>query len=112
LVSKDGAPMPQEHFARVVNVNLNLLGTFNVIRIVAARMTRAEPLADGERGVIVCTVSVAAYDGQVGQAAYAASKGGLVSLTLPLARSRAVRRVRDDDRAGAFPHTAAVHVTG
>ena len=92
LVGRDGAPMPQEDFARVINVNL--LGTFNVIRIAAARMTATEPLADGERGVIVCTASVAAYDGQVGQAAYAASKGGLVSLTLPLARDLAQYGVR------------------
>lgn len=92
LVGKDGSPMPQEDFARVINVNL--LGTFNVIRVAAARMTQAEPLADGERGVIVCTASVAAYDGQVGQAAYAASKGGLVSLTLPLARDLAQYGVR------------------
>jgi NAD(P)-dependent dehydrogenase (short-subunit alcohol dehydrogenase family) len=87
LVGRDGTPMPQEDFARVINVNL--LGTFNVLRIAAARMTRAEPLADGERGVIVCTASIAAYDGQVGQAAYAASKGGLVSLTC---RSRVISR--------------------
>lgn len=92
LVGRDGAAMPQEDFARVINVNL--LGTFNVIRLAAARMTGAEPLADGERGVIVCTASVAAYDGQVGQAAYAASKGGLVSLTLPLARDLAQYGVR------------------
>ncbi len=81
-----------EDFARVVNVNL--LGTFNAIRLAAARMTRAEPLSDGERGVIVCTASVAAFDGQIGQAAYAASKGGLVSLTLPLARDLAQFGVR------------------
>lgn len=92
LVGRDGEPMPQADFARVINVNL--LGTFNVIRIAAARMTATEPLADGERGVIVCTASVAAYDGQVGQAAYAASKGGLVSLTLPLARDLAQYGVR------------------
>jgi NAD(P)-dependent dehydrogenase (short-subunit alcohol dehydrogenase family) len=92
LVGRDATPMPQEDFARVINVNL--LGTFNVLRIAAARMTRAEPLADGERGVIVCTASIAAYDGQVGQAAYAASKGGLVSMTLPLARDLAQYGVR------------------
>jgi NAD(P)-dependent dehydrogenase (short-subunit alcohol dehydrogenase family) len=92
LVGRDGTPMPQEDFARVINVNL--LGTFNVVRLAAARMTGAEPLTDGERGVIVCTASVAAYDGQVGQAAYAASKGGLVSLTLPLARDLAQYGVR------------------
>ena len=92
LVGRDGSAMPQEDFARIVNVNL--LGTFNVIRLAAARMTRAEPMEDGERGVIVCTASVAAYDGQIGQAAYAASKGGLVSLTLPLARDLAQFGVR------------------
>jgi NAD(P)-dependent dehydrogenase (short-subunit alcohol dehydrogenase family) len=92
LVGRDGNAMPQEDFARIINVNL--LGTFNVIRLAAARMTRAEPMEDGERGVIVCTASVAAYDGQVGQAAYAASKGGLVSLTLPLARDLAQFGVR------------------
>ncbi len=92
LVGRDGSAMPQEDFARIVNVNL--LGTFNVIRLAAARMTRAEPLNDGERGVIVCTASVAAFDGQIGQAAYAASKGGLVSLTLPLARDLAQYGVR------------------
>ncbi|QCP54096.1 SDR family NAD(P)-dependent oxidoreductase [Trinickia violacea] len=92
LVGRDGAAMPQDDFARIINVNL--LGTFNVIRLAAARMTRALPLEDGERGVIVCTASVAAYDGQVGQAAYAASKGGLVSLTLPLARDLAQFGVR------------------
>ncbi|TKC92327.1 SDR family NAD(P)-dependent oxidoreductase [Trinickia terrae] len=92
LVGRDGSAMPQEDFARIINVNL--LGTFNVIRLAAARMTRAEPLKDDERGVIVCTASVAAYDGQVGQAAYAASKGGLVSLTLPLARDLAQYGVR------------------
>lgn len=92
LVGRDGSAMPQEDFARIVNVNL--LGTFNVIRLAAARMTRAEPMQDGERGVIVCTASVAAYDGQIGQAAYAASKGGLVSLTLPLARDLAQFGVR------------------
>lgn len=92
LVGRDGRAMPQEDFARIVNVNL--LGTFNVVRLTAARMTGADPLDDGERGVIVCTASVAAYDGQIGQAAYAASKGGLVSLTLPLARDLAQYGVR------------------
>lgn len=92
LVGRDGNAMAQEDFARIVNVNL--LGTFNVIRQTAARMTRAEPVEDGERGVIVCTASVAAFDGQIGQAAYAASKGGIVSLTLPLARDLAQFGVR------------------
>ena len=73
---------------------MNLIGTFNVIRLAAAEVVKLDPLDDGERGVIVCTASVAAFDGQVGQEAYAASKGGLVSLTLPLARDLAPFGVR------------------
>ncbi|MCM5680423.1 SDR family NAD(P)-dependent oxidoreductase [Schlegelella sp. S2-27] len=92
VVGKDGQPMPLEDFKRVIDVNL--VGTFNVVRLVAAGMVKLDPLNDGERGVIVCTASVAAYDGQVGQEAYAASKGGLVSLTLPLARDLAQFGVR------------------
>ena len=84
LISRDGTPMPIEDFRRVIEVNL--VGTFNVIRLATAEIVKLDPLEDGERGVIVCTASVAAFDGQVGQEAYAASKGGLVSLTLPLAR--------------------------
>jgi NAD(P)-dependent dehydrogenase (short-subunit alcohol dehydrogenase family) len=91
LVGRDG-PMPLEDFSRIVNVNL--VGTFNAIRLAAADMVALEPLQDQERGVIVCTSSVAAYDGQVGQAAYAASKGGIASLTLPLARDLAQFGVR------------------
>ncbi len=83
LVGKDG-PMPLEDFTRVIQINL--VGTFNVMRVAAADMIKQPELADGERGVIVNTSSVAAYDGQVGQVAYAASKGGIVSMTLPLAR--------------------------
>jgi NAD(P)-dependent dehydrogenase (short-subunit alcohol dehydrogenase family) len=75
---------PLEHFTRVIDINL--VGTFNVIRVAAAAMANNQPNAGGERGVIVATASVAAFDGQVGQAAYAASKGGIVALTLPLAR--------------------------
>lgn len=92
LVGKDGSPMPLEDFSRIINVNL--IGTFNVIRLAAAEMVALEPLEDGERGVIIATSSVAAYDGQVGQAAYSASKGGLTSLTLPLARDLAQFGVR------------------
>lgn len=92
VVGKDGSPMPLEDFKRVIDVNL--VGTFNVIRLAAAEMAKNEPLEDGERGVIVNTASVAAFDGQVGQEAYAASKGGLVSLTLPLARDLAQHGVR------------------
>ncbi|MBM3580621.1 MAG: SDR family NAD(P)-dependent oxidoreductase [Alphaproteobacteria bacterium] len=90
-VGRDG-PMALESFARVVRVNL--IGTFNVLRLAAADMAGAEPLAGGERGVIVNTSSIAAFEGQVGQAAYAASKGGIASLTLPVARDLAKSGVR------------------
>jgi NAD(P)-dependent dehydrogenase (short-subunit alcohol dehydrogenase family) len=83
VVGRDG-PMPLEDFARVINVNL--IGTFNAIRLAAHAMSTLDPIEDGERGVIVSTASVAAYDGQIGQAAYAASKGGVVSMMLPIAR--------------------------
>jgi NAD(P)-dependent dehydrogenase (short-subunit alcohol dehydrogenase family) len=76
--------MPLEDFVRVINVNL--IGTFNAIRLAAHAMSILDPLEDGERGVIVSTASVAAYDGQIGQAAYSASKGGVVSMMLPIAR--------------------------
>jgi NAD(P)-dependent dehydrogenase (short-subunit alcohol dehydrogenase family) len=92
IIGKDGAPMPLEDFKRVIDVNL--VGTFNVLRLFAAEVAKLDPLQDGERGVVVNTASVAAYDGQVGQEAYAASKGGLVSLTLPLARDLAQWGVR------------------
>ena len=90
--SKEG-PHPLEVFAKVVQVNL--VGTFNMIRLFAARCEKLDPLDGGERGVIVNTASVAAYDGQIGQAAYSASKGGVVGMTLPIARdlSRAGIRV-------------------
>jgi NAD(P)-dependent dehydrogenase (short-subunit alcohol dehydrogenase family) len=77
-------PHPLNSFVRVITVNL--IGTFNVIRLAAAAMARGEPNAEGERGVIVNTASVAAFDGQIGQAAYSASKGGIVGMTLPIAR--------------------------
>ena len=92
LIGKDGTPMPLEDFRRVIEVNL--IGTFNVTRLAVAEMVKLEPLTDGERGVVVNTASVAAFDGQVGQEAYAASKGGVVSLTLPLARDLAQFGVR------------------
>ncbi|MBX3279734.1 MAG: 3-hydroxyacyl-CoA dehydrogenase [Acidobacteria bacterium] len=82
-VSRDG-PHALASFTRVVTVNL--IGTFNVIRLAAAAMSGQEPLSSGERGVIVNTASIAAFDGQIGQAAYSASKGGIVGLTLPVAR--------------------------
>jgi NAD(P)-dependent dehydrogenase (short-subunit alcohol dehydrogenase family) len=90
-VGKDG-PLPLAAFAKVIGINL--IGTFNLVRLAAARMQTLEPLAGGERGVIVNTASVAAYDGQIGQVAYAASKGGIVSLTLPLAREFASFGIR------------------
>ncbi|CAN5277085.1 3-hydroxyacyl-CoA dehydrogenase [soil metagenome] len=84
-------PLPLDRFADVVNVNL--VGTFNVVRLAAAAMARNEP-DDGERGVLVNTASVAAFEGQVGQAAYAASKAGVAGLTLPVARDLAEHLVR------------------
>lgn len=86
IVGRDG-PMPLEDFARAINVNL--VGSFNMMRLCAHAMSLAEPDGNGQRGVIISTASVAAYEGQVGQAAYAASKGGIVSLTLPAARELA-----------------------
>jgi len=91
IVGRDG-PQPLEDFGKVINVNL--IGTYNAIRLAAADMQPLTPLEDGERGVIVSTASVAAYDGQIGQAAYAASKGGVVSLTLPAAREFAQFGIR------------------
>jgi NAD(P)-dependent dehydrogenase (short-subunit alcohol dehydrogenase family) len=86
VVGRDG-PMPLEAFERVVRINL--IGTFNMIRLAAAEMSLAPPQPDGGRGVIISTASVAAFEGQIGQAAYAASKGGIAALTLPLARELA-----------------------
>ncbi|MFO0660692.1 MAG: 3-hydroxyacyl-CoA dehydrogenase [Polyangiaceae bacterium] len=83
ILGKDG-PQPLEQFEKTVQVNL--IGTFNVLRLASASMSTNEPGPDGERGVIINTASVAAFDGQIGQAAYAASKGGVVALTLPAAR--------------------------
>ncbi len=92
VVGRDGQPAPLEDFERVIRVNL--IGTYNVVRLAAARLVALPPLEDGERGVMLMTASVAAYDGQVGQEAYAASKGGIVSMTLPLARDLAQHGVR------------------
>jgi NAD(P)-dependent dehydrogenase (short-subunit alcohol dehydrogenase family) len=91
ILGREG-PHPLEDFARVVRVNL--IGSFNMLRLAAAEMATLEPLEDGERGVIVQTASVAAFDGQVGQAGYAASKGGVVSMTLPAARELAQFGIR------------------
>jgi NAD(P)-dependent dehydrogenase (short-subunit alcohol dehydrogenase family) len=92
VVQKDGTAAPLEDFARVINVNL--IGTYNVSRLFAAECAKLAPLEDGERGVMLFTASVAAYDGQVGQQAYSASKGGLVGMTLPMARDLAQHGIR------------------
>lgn len=91
VLGKKG-PMPLENFNRVIQVNL--VGTFNVIRMAAEKMVNNAPNPDGERGVIVNTASVAAFEGQIGQAAYSASKGGVVGLTLPVARELAAYGIR------------------
>ncbi|MCP5271979.1 MAG: SDR family oxidoreductase [Burkholderiaceae bacterium] len=92
VLNRDGTPSPLEGFERVIRVNL--LGTYNVLRLAAARIAKLDPLEDGERGVMLMTASVAAYDGQVGQQAYSASKGGIVGMTLPLARDLAQFGIR------------------
>ena len=91
VLPKEG-PQPLERFARVINVNL--VGTFNVVRLAADAMAANTPTEGGERGVIAMTASVAAFDGQIGQAAYASSKGGIVAMTLPVAREFARMGVR------------------
>jgi NAD(P)-dependent dehydrogenase (short-subunit alcohol dehydrogenase family) len=90
-IGKDG-PHPLDTFRKVIEVNL--IGSFNMIRLVADRAQKLDPLEGGERGVIVNTASVAAYDGQIGQAAYSASKGGVVGMTLPVARDLARAGIR------------------
>jgi NAD(P)-dependent dehydrogenase (short-subunit alcohol dehydrogenase family) len=106
IVGRDG-PMPLDEFARVVSINL--IGTFNVMRLAVAKMQNLEPMQDGERGIIVCTASVAAYDGQIGQAAYAASKGGVVSLVLPAAREFAQFGIRVTSIAPGIFTTPMLH---
>lgn len=91
VVSK-GQPLALERFEKVIQVNL--VGSFNVLRAVAAAMQENEPNEEGERGVIISTASVAAFEGQIGQAAYSASKGGIVSMTLPIARELARDGIR------------------
>lgn len=92
IVAKDGSPAPLEDFVRVVNVNL--IGAYNASRLFAAACAKLAPLEDGERGVMVFTASVAAFDGQVGQQAYSASKSALVGMTLPMARDLAQHGIR------------------
>lgn len=92
VVGKDGNAAPLEDFAKVINVNL--IGTYNAARLFAAACAKLDPLEDGARGVMVFTASVAAYDGQVGQQAYSASKAGVVGMTLPMARDLAQHGIR------------------
>jgi len=91
IVGRDG-PMPLADFERVIRINL--IGTFNMLRLVAAEASKLEALADGERGIIVSVASVAAFEGQIGQAAYSASKGGVAALTMPAAREFAQFGIR------------------
>src|SRR5258707_7232981 len=91
VVGREG-PHALTDFDRVIRVNL--IGSFNMLRLAAAEMTKLQPLEGGERGVIISTASVAAYDGQIGQAAYSASKGGIVGMTLPIARELAQFGIR------------------
>ena len=92
VVGKDGNAAPLEDFAKVINVNL--IGTYNAARLFAAACAKLEPMADNARGVMVFTASVAAFDGQVGQQAYSASKAGVVGMTLPMARDLAQHGIR------------------
>lgn len=91
VVGREG-PHSLDAFSRVIQINL--IGTFNVIRLAAAALSTAVPAESGERGVVICTASVAAFEGQIGQAAYAASKGGVASMTLPVARDLARYGIR------------------
>jgi NAD(P)-dependent dehydrogenase (short-subunit alcohol dehydrogenase family) len=91
-IDRQGKPFDLKTFEFVIRVNL--IGTFNMLRLAAAAMSKTEPQADGERGAIVNTASVAAFDGQIGQAAYSASKGGVVGMTLPVARDLAAVGIR------------------
>ena len=92
VVQRDGTAAPLEDFARVVSINL--IGAYNISRLFAAACSKLAPLENGERGVMMFTASVAAFDGQVGQQAYSASKGGLVGMTLPMARDLAQHAIR------------------
>jgi NAD(P)-dependent dehydrogenase (short-subunit alcohol dehydrogenase family) len=91
IVGREG-PMPLGNYEQVIKINL--IGSFNTLRLFAAELSKAEPLEEGERGVAVNTASVAAFDGQIGQAAYSSSKGGIVGLTLPAARELAQFGIR------------------
>jgi NAD(P)-dependent dehydrogenase (short-subunit alcohol dehydrogenase family) len=107
IVGRDG-PMPLDDFARVISINL--VGTFNAMRLAATAMQSVSPMQDGERGIIICTASVAAYEGQIGQAAYAASKGGVVGLVLPAAREFAQFGIRVNAIAPGIFSTPMLHL--
>src|SRR5271169_628449 len=109
IVGRDG-PMPLADFERVIAINL--IGTFNALRLAGAAMQNLEPLQDGERGIIVCTASVAAYEGQIGQAAYAASKGGVVALVIPAAREFAQFGIRVNAKATGLFSTPIPNLLG
>ena len=106
VVGREG-PHPLADFEKVIRVNL--IGTFNMIRLAAAAMAQLEPVA-GEREIVISTASIAAYDGQIGQAAYSASKGGVVAMTLPLARELAQFGVRVSHRARRLDDADAVQL--
>ncbi len=106
IVGRDG-PMLLAEFARVVEINL--VGTFNMMRLAAAAMQSLDAMQDGERGIIICTASVAAYEGQIGQAAYAASKGGVVGLIMPAAREFAQFGIRVNGIAPGIFSTPMLH---
>lgn len=91
-IGKDGSPFALAHFKKTIEINL--IGSFNVLRLAAAKMVNNTANPGGERGAIINTASIAAYDGQIGQAAYSASKGGVVGMTLPIARDLAVSGIR------------------
>jgi len=102
IVGRDG-PMPLAEYRKVIDINL--IGTFNMMRLFAAVLSKAEPLDGGERGVIISTASVAAFEGQIGQAAYSSSKGGVVALTMPAAREFAQFGIRVMTIAPGIFHT-------
>jgi NAD(P)-dependent dehydrogenase (short-subunit alcohol dehydrogenase family) len=106
IVGREG-PMPLAEFEHVIAINL--VGTFNALRLAAAGMQTLDPLQDGERGIIICTASVAAYEGQIGQAAYAASKGGVVGLIMPAAREFAQFGIRVNGIAPGIFSTPMLH---
>lgn len=102
-----GQAHPLDAFARIININL--IGTFNCIRLAATDMVELDPLDGGERGAIISTASVAAFDGQIGQAAYSASKGGVVGMTLPIARDLADKGIRVNTIAPGLFSTPLLH---